>query len=112
MYPEEVNRDPARIHGADEMWTSALNRLDKIVAYIRTMEPDIYTAAGENHDSSVLYDWLKGYIMIAETRGGRVARQTTTLMCAAALTKLVRAPRTDDPLAQLDWKEPEDDDQH
>lgn len=103
-----VNRDPARIHGADEMWTQALNQLDKIIAYIRTLEADIYTEAGENTDASVLYDWLKAYIKKAEDNGGQVARDSTMLMAAAAITRLVRAPRTDDPLAQLDWKEPEE----
>jgi hypothetical protein len=104
----EVNRDPARIHGADEMWTQALNHLDKIIAHVKTMEPDIYVMAGENTDASVLFDWLKGYIKVAENVGGRAAHETTLLMCAAAITKLVRASRTDnDPLTQLDWKEPE-----
>lgn len=101
----ETNRDPSRIHGADEMWTAALNHLDKIIAHVKTMEDDIYTVAGGNHDASVLYDWLKGYIMVAETKGGQQARNMTLLMAAAAITRLVRAPRTDDPLAQLDWKE-------
>jgi hypothetical protein len=105
--PNEANLDPKRIHAADEIYTTARNHLDKIIAHVKEMEPDIYTVAG-NADASVLYDWLKGYIAVAERNGGKPAHEVTLLMCAAAITRLVRASRTDnDPLAQLDWKEPE-----
>jgi hypothetical protein len=40
--------------------------------------------------------------MQAEQEFGMAAHQTTILMAAAAITKLVRAPGTNDPLAQLD----------
>lgn len=113
MDTPEVNRDPAKIHAADEVWTQALNHLDKIIAHVATLEDDIYTAAGGNHDPSVLYDWLKAYIMTAERHGGRVAHGITTLMCAAAITRLVCASHTTkDPLAQLDWKVEDNDDHH
>lgn len=101
----EINRDPARIHGAEQVWAQANTHLQKIMDHVATLEDDIYTAAGGNHDPSVLYDWLKAYIQTAERNGGKPARDVTMLMCAAAITRLVRAPRTtNDPLAQLDWK--------
>lgn len=97
-----INRDPGRIQAADQMWAEATAHLDKVVNHIRELEPAIIRATGENTDSSVIFDWLKAYIYRAETNGGDVAHQVTMAMCAAAITKLVRAPRTDDPLAQLD----------
>jgi DNA topoisomerase VI subunit A len=114
MQPNEANRDPRRIHAADKMYAQARNHLDKIIEHVKELEPDIYTVSG-NTDSSVLYDWLKGYIKVAEDKAselseaqGKAARDMTLLMCAAAITRLVWASRTDnDPLAQLDWKEPE-----
>lgn len=108
--PEPRNLDPKRIHAADEMYTQARNHLDRIMAHVRTMEPNIYGTAG-NRDSSVLYDWLKGYILVAEKGGGENAHKMTVLMCAAALTRLVRDERTDATLAELD-KEIEDHDDH
>lgn len=110
--PDPHNLDPARIHGADEMYAQARNHLDKIIAYVRQQESNIYAMAG-NTDTSVLYDWFRAYIKQAENHGGQAmqkhARDTTLLMCAAALTRLVRDTRTDATLAQLDWKEPDDD---
>jgi hypothetical protein len=108
----EANRDPKRVHGADQLWAEASIHLDKIIAYVRTQESDIYTEAGGNHDPSVLYDWMKGYIMAAEVSGGRAARHMTLLMAAASITRLTRAPRVDDPLAQLDKELGHDDHNH
>lgn len=110
MQPEPRNRDPRRIHAADEMYTAARNHLDKIMAHVKEMEPDIYLVGG-NDDSSVLYDWLRTYIRVAEDMGGENARKVTLIMCAAAITRLVRDERTDAALAELD-KELGNDDQH
>lgn len=106
----EMNADPRRIHAADEMWTAATDHLDKIIEHVRTMEPNIYRMAQENHDISVLFDWMKMYIISVEEQYGEQAHRMTMLMCAAAVTRLVRAPRTDDVLAQLDKELNQDDD--
>lgn len=108
MQPEPRNLDPRRIRAADEIYAQARNHLDKIIEHVHEMESDIYTVSG-NRDSSVLYDWLKGYIQIAERNGGQKAHDITLLMCAAAITRLVRDERTDATLAELD-KELDDDD--
>lgn len=99
-----INRDPRRIHGADEKWTAALNHLGTVMEYIEGIEPMIYSAGG-NTDASVLFDFMAGYIQKAEQAGGLQAQIMTRFMCAAAITKLVRASRTtstDDTLAQLE----------
>jgi hypothetical protein len=106
--PEE-NRDPRRIHGAEQMWAQASIHLDRVLAMVHEQEPAIIENAAGNTDPSVIYDWLKLFIMVAE-RHGQEAHNTTILMCAAAITRLARAPRVDDPLAQLDWKETGNDD--
>jgi hypothetical protein len=109
----EINRDPARIHGAEQMWAQAQQHLDKIIANVRQDEPRIIAQTGGNTDDSALYDFLKGYIMQAERISGQKAHDVTILMCAAAIVRLVRAPRTDDILAQLDWETGDNnDDQH
>lgn len=89
LSPTPNNRDPAVVSMADRIWLDASEHLDKIVAYVKTLEPDIYAMAG-NTDTSVLYDWLKGYIQVAEVNGGKQARDVTLLMAAAAITRLVR----------------------
>lgn len=104
------NHDPRRIHAADEMWTYFSNRLDEIIAYVKSQEPQIYEVGG-NTDASVLFDWMKLYIMGAEQQFGPQAELMTRFMAAAAITRLVRAPLTKDVLAQLD-KELEDNDDH
>lgn len=98
----EINRDPRRIHGADEMWAEARDHLDKILDEVTKIMPKIYVQAGGNTDASVTFDFMKGYIMKSEQTGGMMAHRVTVLMCAAAITRLVRAPRANDPLAQLD----------
>lgn len=103
--PENPNTEPWRIHGAEQVWAQADEHLGKIIANLQLMEPNIYEQAAGNDDASVLYDYLKGFITrSAKTDPG--ALDTSLLMCAAAITRLVRASRTDtDILAQLDWKE-------
>lgn len=102
--PQDDYNHPAHIHGAEQMWAQASAYLDVIIKQVRMREPMIYGAV-ENTDSSVLYEWLKCFILGAEAGGGDnpTPHEVTILMCAAAITKLVRAPRTtDDTLAQLD----------
>lgn len=109
--PPPENRDPRRIHGAEQMWAAASRHLDKVIALVHAEESAIIANAAGNSDASVIYDWLKLFIMVAEKddepNGDQQAHNTTILMCAAAITRLVRAPRINDPLAQLDWKETE-----
>lgn len=100
---EEKNREPHRIHNEDQFNALANEHLDKVVAMITEELPEIYRRAGGNTDSSVVFSYLRSYIIAAEKDFGAAAHLTTVLMCAAAITRLVRAPRTDtDPLAQLE----------
>lgn len=112
MNPEDfsaVNSDPRRIRAADEMYAQARNHLDKILDTLTTDAlPEVYTATGGNDDASVTFDFLKTYIIKAEREYGESAHQVTILMCAAAMTRLVRAS-TIDPLAQLDKEISHDD---
>jgi hypothetical protein len=95
------NTDPRTIHHAEQVWADVSAHLDRVIAMITEQEPQIYLVAG-NSDSSVLFDFMKGYIVDAERENGLASHLTTVLMCAAAITRIVRAPRTNDPLAQLD----------
>lgn len=100
--PNPENLNPARIKAADEMYAEARNHLDKIIAYSRSVESIVYAKAG-NADPSVIYDWFKAYIVMAHRDGGEQAQNTTMLMCAAALTRLVCETHTDATLlAELD----------
>lgn len=99
--PQDGYNHPSHIHGAEQMWAQGSAYLDQVIKHVREHEPAIYGNVG-NTDSSVLYDWLKAFIITAEQDGNPTAHDVTILMCAAAITRLVRAPRTDDPLAQLD----------
>lgn len=97
------------------MWAEAKAHLDKTIKALRELEPRIYESL-ENSDASVLFDYFKGFLVnqltIGQAIGSPVAYQTTILMCAAAITELVRAPRTtNDPLAQLDEEFTQNDDQ-
>jgi hypothetical protein len=107
---QSPNEDPRRIHIAEQMWATMSQRLDQIIEYVRSEEPQIYEVGG-NTDASVLFDWMKYYIVTNERAFGEQAEVMTLLMCAAAITRLVRAPLTDDVLAQLD-KEIEGNDDH
>lgn len=108
----EVNRDPMRVHKSEQSWAGASESLDKVVAYVRSQEPELYRIAGGNTDASVLFDYMKGYIVESERQApGSMGHMATVLFCAAAITRLVRAPLTNDALAQLD-KEIEDNDDH
>ena len=97
------NDDPRRVHAAEQAWATTQSQLENVINMFRNAEGDIYQHA-QNTDDSVLFDYIKGYIITAENEQGHAGHIMTVIMCAAALTKLVRAPRTtDDPLAQLDW---------
>jgi hypothetical protein len=95
------NKDPRRIHTEDQFWADAGVHLDKVLAEVREKLPEIYEEGG-NTDSSVVFAWLRHYIITAERQWGPVAHLTTVLMCAAAITRLVGAPLTNDVLAQLE----------
>ena len=99
----EYNRHPSTVHASEQMWARAQEGFDQIVAYIKSEEAGIYEFAG-NTDASVLFDYMKNYIIQAEVEHGSGAHLATILWCAVAITRLVRAPRTeqDDPLAQLE----------
>jgi hypothetical protein len=84
----------------------------------------VYANAGGNADISVVYDWWKAYIQLAEEQGqnvanligaqGNGAHDMTILMCAAAITRLMHAEAgmaTSTVLAQLE-KEIGNDDDH
>lgn len=108
----QINRDPMRVHKSEQSWAAASQSLDNVLNYVRTQEPELYRIAGGNTDASVLFDYMKGYIVESERQApGNVGHMATVLFCAAAITRLVRAPLTNDALAQLD-KEIEDNDDH
>lgn len=97
----EANQDPRRIQAADQMYAEADLILTQVLAGIREIEPSIYKHA--NHDASVLFDYLKSFINRAHTIGGERSEAVTLVVCAAALTKLARAPRVEsNPLAHLE----------
>lgn len=104
MTQSNPNREPHRIHNEDQFWAEAGTHLDKVMQMIGEKLPEIYDEGG-NTDPSVLFSWLRHYIVQAERDYGMVAHLTTVLMCAAAITRLVEAPSTNDVLAHLDWKE-------
>ena len=82
--------DPQRIHNTEQWWAQATEHLDKILAYVKTQEPAIYAKAAGNTDVSVLFDWFKAYIQTAENQGGLAAHQATIVLCACAITRLMR----------------------
>lgn len=103
MFQYDPNRDPQRIHNEEQFWASAQEHLDKVLALLDEKMPEAYEQIG-NTDPSVTFSWLRSYIVEAEREYGMVAHLTTVLMCAAAITRLARAPRaeTESILAQLD----------
>lgn len=107
-----INSDPRRISAADQMWADASRCLDNVIEYVRSQEPELYAIAAENSDDSVLFDYMKGYIMESERRAPGDGHKATILFCAAAITRLVRGPRTNDVLAQLDKELEQDNDDH
>ena len=114
LTPEQcaaINVQASRIAQADQFWAAGQSALNDFIDWVRAREDHIAEAAGGNTDASVVFDWLKGYIQTAEAMGGKQAHDMTVGMCAVAITKLVRAPRTNDILAQLD-KEINHDDDH
>lgn len=108
---EERNRDPHRIHNEEQFYATAGDHLDTMLAKLTEQLPEIHRKAGDNSDPSVVFSWLRSYIVEAEKEFGPGAHLTTILMCAAALTRLVCAPHTDtDPLAQLERELNQNDD--
>lgn len=115
--PEPVpdNNRPEVVHHAEQMWGRADEQLQKILDHTEGMLPVIYENAGGNTDISALYDYWKAYIQVAENTGATIsaalgmdenpAHTMTILVCAAALTRLMRADdrmRADTVLAQLE----------
>jgi hypothetical protein len=100
---DNPNRDPRRIHNEEQFYADATVHLNRVLAMLDREMPDIFAEIG-NSDPSVTFSWLRNYIVEAEKEFGMAAHLTTVLMCAAAITRLVGAPPTDDVLAQLDWK--------
>lgn len=113
--PEPIpgNDHADRVHGAEQMWAQASEQLDKVIEYAESVMPDVYANAGGNTDISVVYDWWKAYIQIAEQVGGRGGHSMTIIMCSAAITRLMRLEdrmRADTVLAQLDKEITDNDD--
>lgn len=103
MFQSNPNRDPRRIHNEEQFWAQAQAHLDKVLELVGQQIPHTEAFIG-NSDPSVTFSWLRNYIIDAEREYGMVAHLTTVLMCAAAITRLARAPRaeTESILAQLD----------
>lgn len=113
--PEPIpgNDKADRVHNAEQMWATASEQLDQIIAYADSVMPDVFVRAGGNDDISVIYDWWKAYVMQAEMMGGRGAHDMTVIVCCAALTRLMRIEdrmRADTVLAQLDKEITDNDD--
>jgi hypothetical protein len=107
------NMDPRRIHHEDQLWAEANGHLDKVLDMVRDELPDIFETAG-NTDESVIFSWLRYYIITAERQWGKIGHLTTILMCGAAITRLVRESeraKASGVLAQLE-RDMKDDDQH
>lgn len=100
---DDPNKDPAIISMADQAWSIGQMYLDRFLDAVRALEPELYKEV-ENSDASVLYDYLKQYIKTCEdTDNSPYGGHTMTrVMCAAAITRLARAPRADDPLAHYE----------
>lgn len=103
MVQSNPNQDPRRIHNEEQFWANAQEHLDKILELVARELPKTQEYIG-NTDPSVTFSWLRHYIIDAEREFGMVAHLSTVLMCAAAITRLARAPRaeTENILAQLD----------
>lgn len=114
----EDKKNPRMYQHAEQMWAQADEALSAVLAHIKGLEPKIYSTAGENSDTSVLFDFMKGYIMQAEHEAdaiglGQAARDSTLIMCASAITRLIRYDdrmRADTVLAQLDKEITDNDD--
>jgi hypothetical protein len=105
--------DPRRIQDTEQMWAQATEHVDSILAFVRRQEPLIYAKVGGNTDISVLFDWFKAYIQVAENQGGQEQHNATIVICAAALTRLMRQDDLTDArtvLAQLERDMTDDDD--
>jgi hypothetical protein len=98
----EVNGNPALIQGAEQLWAEASDSLDNLLTYIRSQLPELYATAGGNTDPSVVFDYMKSYISHSERSAPGIGHLATVLFAAAAITRLVSAPLTNDVLAQLD----------
>lgn len=115
----EANRTPQAMHHAEQMWAQANTALDRILVHIKGLEPGMYDKVGQSTDASVLFDFMKGYIMTAEWQAeamgqGRVARDATIVLCACAITRLMRSEdsmQTSTVLAELE-RDINDDDDH
>lgn len=109
------NREPHRIHNEEQFWAEAGLHLDHVMEMLTAELPEVYRIAG-NTDDSVIFSWLRHYIVAAEKEFGPLAHLTTVLMCAAAITRLARADeraKANAVLAQLDKDmETENDDDH
>lgn len=106
----EDKQNPHHYQKAEQMWAQADDALNKVLEYIKSLEPKIYGMAPGNSDVSILFDFLKGYIMQAEIQGeqvglGSVTHDATIIMAASAITRLIRQDdrmRVDNLLAQLE----------
>jgi hypothetical protein len=115
----EDKKNPHTYQKAEQLWAQADEALGKVIEHIKGLESKIYSEAGENSDTSVLFDFMKGYIMAAEQQAevvglGQLGHDSTLIMAASAITRLIRYDdrmRADTVLAQLD-KEITDDDHH
>jgi hypothetical protein len=61
------------MHNAEQMYAEASHQLDKVIEYAASVMPQVYANAGGNADISVVYDWWKAYIQLAEEQGQNVA---------------------------------------
>jgi hypothetical protein len=97
---DRLNMTPGQIHLAEQRWAAAQEVLDINLKQLLENVPHITEIAGTS-DTSMLFDFMWASIMKQE-QVDPAAHAITVVMCAAAFTRLARASRAEDPLAQLD----------
>lgn len=97
---DRLNMTPDQIHLAEQRWAAAQDVLDVNLSQLIKNAPVVAKLAG-TADTSMLFDFMWASLMTQEEADPE-SHKLVVIMCAAAFTRLARAPRAEDPLAQLD----------
>jgi hypothetical protein len=99
-----------QIHIADQNWALAQTALDQFVAQLRSERQNVAEYTGLSDDAAI-FDFVLAALQVANAvEPGAIAR--TTVMAAAAITRLARAPGAKDELAQYETEMENPDDNH
>jgi hypothetical protein len=91
------------IHVMEQQWPTADAKLDEQLERLRQGIPNLEQEIGLT-GGSVLFAYMRGFLLQSRLVHGLGAVEATEIMCAAAFTRLARATGAEDDMSQFEYE--------